>query len=1319
MGLKKVGKYLLLETIGHGSFGKVKHAVHEDTGEQFAVKVLHKKKIRLKNLSQQVRREISVMSSLTHPNIVKLYQVLASETSIFIVMELVTGGELFDEILRRKRLPEDEARVYFRQLINAVEHCHKSGVFHRDLKPENLLLDESGRVKITDFGLSTLRGADTVAELLYTQCGTPHYVAPEIICSADRGYSGAKMDIWSCGIILFVLLAGFHPFDDHDLKRLFEKIVRADVKYPEYFSDGVRKLLSSMLCADPLKRASISTIQRDEWFCKEAAADVEEPVAATGRVAFGNLESDAAENVTTGPVLLKRRRSRIDSLAGSCATMVTERITDEYEIEYETGETVMMRGYSSSSWNSAHTRENTGSGQGRIGDVADKTEAEDILHTSADPFVGLYASDTPSRIGAGESALNTSNPASGGGAVVHDKHVSGRLRFKDGAVANNEGMDQNHSTKEQHQKQKKMLRKAHSAASLGTHSSATHSSATFGNSGVLQHLESIDVSSSSGVVEGGVTPAAPTSAARSPAPDLRFDMETVKRALIAKWGIAEVPSSKKLPVFEDTSVDELSPNAVMADGISSSDDDGDGDGDEGMTERIKRQHVLQEVRTFRKNLPSVRTGAPDHTESLAKTSSVNGKCGLISAETKESFAMPPKSVKSAPNSTAAVFVKEYPMTVELGEPGCDDLLDLGRSRFDTVSSASALESKDRRLNENQLEEHNDQDLEVVSLAGGPIDALDGKQPRGSGGSGKLEKLNTWIVRNPRKPWRFSVHQHAAGDHARASAASGGLPLEHQRKIEMDGGGYTLADSGVGITRNAHATEATNFSNLFILSPGQPVAGLAGRTGSASASALAPAHSSREGSASKSSAYTAAGKDYSTWWVGTTALDPARRQSDVSGASVQLPSGRTTTETSLSSSVSPGTGSTGADAIAATKQQHALRTSEPVSSPLQTFLERSGSSSNMQNIGQRRPPPANRSTATEAKSAGGFMADDARRVLERERQAHMVDASPAVQAPDEALFPSVSSPQLFLNNYGGPTALSGLGYAAYAKSSPPKTAFRGVPSGALKAGPDGSVRDDFGRGLVHLSPAASFSSLNTHATSLAEAQAQVRSISGNSVFGLEEQHSSYSSSMQTPSSLSHSESSSRVSLAGSRARSNSTQSLTKFQKRDGRVSGPSGGGGFANFLRMVNPIHIRRYTEFKTTFSMDKTWLVLEFILRDLHCEFSIHKVSDSFWKVRTDAKWSGRVLPVRMELFPLEELIMVSMKLSRTERGNTTDQKEFLDFYNYVYSTFCRITDCGLLDSSRRTDTSETGQHDAQHPPTGGRHETGGPSAGVVHAAWM
>ncbi|MQL41428.1 hypothetical protein EI012_26330, partial [Escherichia coli] len=145
-----------------------------------------------------------------HPNVVKIFEVMASKTKIYIVLELVNGGELFDKIAKNGRLKEDEARSYFQQLINAVDYCHSRGVYHRDLKPENLLLDSNGVLKVSDFGLSTY--AQQENELLRTAGGTPNYVAPEVL--NDRGYDGATADLWSCGVILFVLVAGYLPFDD-------------------------------------------------------------------------------------------------------------------------------------------------------------------------------------------------------------------------------------------------------------------------------------------------------------------------------------------------------------------------------------------------------------------------------------------------------------------------------------------------------------------------------------------------------------------------------------------------------------------------------------------------------------------------------------------------------------------------------------------------------------------------------------------------------------------------------------------------------------------------------------------------------------------------------------------------------------------------------------------------------------------------------------------------------------------------------------------------------------------------------------------------
>ena len=176
------------------------------------------------------------MKLVHHKSIVKLMEVLASRTKIFIVIELVTGGELFDKIVSAGRLDEDKARLYFRQLVDGVEYCHSKGVCHRDLKPENLLLDENGMLKISDFGLSALYDGDadgnsSRSQLLHTTCGTPNYVAPEVL--ADKGYDGRTADVWSCGVILYVLLAGFLPFDEPTMTALFRKIQSADFECPK------------------------------------------------------------------------------------------------------------------------------------------------------------------------------------------------------------------------------------------------------------------------------------------------------------------------------------------------------------------------------------------------------------------------------------------------------------------------------------------------------------------------------------------------------------------------------------------------------------------------------------------------------------------------------------------------------------------------------------------------------------------------------------------------------------------------------------------------------------------------------------------------------------------------------------------------------------------------------------------------------------------------------------------------------------------------------------------------------------------------------
>ncbi|KAF3956352.1 hypothetical protein CMV_018509 [Castanea mollissima] len=193
------GKYELGRLLGHGTFAKVYHARNLQSGKSVAMKVVGKEKVIQVGMTEQIKREISVMKMVQHPNIVELHEVMASKSKIYFAMELVRGGELFSKIAKG-RLKEDVARVYFQQLISAIDFCHSRGVYHRDLKPENLLLDEEGNLKVTDFGLSAFTEHLKQDGLLHTTCGTPAYVAPEVI--GKKGYDGAKADLWSCGVIL-------------------------------------------------------------------------------------------------------------------------------------------------------------------------------------------------------------------------------------------------------------------------------------------------------------------------------------------------------------------------------------------------------------------------------------------------------------------------------------------------------------------------------------------------------------------------------------------------------------------------------------------------------------------------------------------------------------------------------------------------------------------------------------------------------------------------------------------------------------------------------------------------------------------------------------------------------------------------------------------------------------------------------------------------------------------------------------------------------------------------------------------------------------
>lgn len=253
--------YRIGKTLGIGSFGKVKIAEHILTGHKVAIKVLNRRKIKSMEMEEKVKREIKILRLFMHPHIIRLYEVIDTPTDIYVVMEYVKSGELFDYIVEKGRLQEDEARRFFQQIISGVEYCHRNMVVHRDLKPENLLLDSKCNVKIADFGLSNVMRD---GHFLKTSCGSPNYAAPEVI--SGKLYAGPEVDVWSCGVILYALLCGTLPFDDENIPNLFKKIKGGIYTLPSHLSGLARDLIPRMLVVDPMKRITIREIREHPWF---------------------------------------------------------------------------------------------------------------------------------------------------------------------------------------------------------------------------------------------------------------------------------------------------------------------------------------------------------------------------------------------------------------------------------------------------------------------------------------------------------------------------------------------------------------------------------------------------------------------------------------------------------------------------------------------------------------------------------------------------------------------------------------------------------------------------------------------------------------------------------------------------------------------------------------------------------------------------------------------------------------------------------------------------------------------------------------------
>ncbi|XP_054455192.1 serine/threonine-protein kinase BRSK1-like [Anoplopoma fimbria] len=255
-----VGPYRLEKTLGKGQTGLVKLGVHCITGQKVAIKIVNREKLS-ESVLMKVEREIAILKLIEHPHVLKLHDVYENNKYLYLVLEHVSGGELFDYLVKKGRLTPKEARKFFRQIISALDFCHSHSICHRDLKPENLLLDEKNNIRIADFGMASLQVGDS---LLETSCGSPHYACPEVI--RGEKYDGRRADVWSCGVILFALLVGALPFDHDNLRQLLEKVKSGVFHMPHFIPPDCQSLLKGMIEVNPEKRLTLEVIQKHAWY---------------------------------------------------------------------------------------------------------------------------------------------------------------------------------------------------------------------------------------------------------------------------------------------------------------------------------------------------------------------------------------------------------------------------------------------------------------------------------------------------------------------------------------------------------------------------------------------------------------------------------------------------------------------------------------------------------------------------------------------------------------------------------------------------------------------------------------------------------------------------------------------------------------------------------------------------------------------------------------------------------------------------------------------------------------------------------------------
>ncbi len=258
-----INQFQLKEIIGEGMFGKVKLAIHLITNEKVAIKIFDKSKIKSLKEGQYIEREISILKRLNHYNTIKLYNIIQNDDFIFLVQEYIPGKELLNYIEKNDNLSEKEICKLYQQIISGIEYMYEMGIAHRDLKLENILLNYKKDIKIIDFGLSNSYDRDA-DELLHSSCGSPCYAAPEMIKGLE--YRGINTDIWSSGIILYLMLCKSFPFNDKNNSKLYQKILAGKFNIPNNLSNEAKDLIIKLLKVNPQERIKLNEIKNHPWF---------------------------------------------------------------------------------------------------------------------------------------------------------------------------------------------------------------------------------------------------------------------------------------------------------------------------------------------------------------------------------------------------------------------------------------------------------------------------------------------------------------------------------------------------------------------------------------------------------------------------------------------------------------------------------------------------------------------------------------------------------------------------------------------------------------------------------------------------------------------------------------------------------------------------------------------------------------------------------------------------------------------------------------------------------------------------------------------